>query len=1079
MKAYPDPIVVQQPDGSEVTIYLKGDEYLNWNEDETGFPVVRSEDGQWWVYAREEMGRFVPTSYIVGRVDPLSVGLSKPDIERMRSTIQQAPRLQQDKDGPHKVPPTGTMRNLVLLVNFSDLTITRSTAEFESLFNTSGYAVDGAAGSVKDYYTEASYGALTVQSTVTDAVTLSHGYAYYDPWPYVMVQEALAALEARGFDFSTMDGDGDGWVDGLTVIHAGGGQEYAGNDVNYIWSHYGSLAGTVTYDGVRMLMYHTEPARRGWDAYPSTWGITRIGVICHENGHFIGLPDLYDYGYDSEGAGHFCLMAGGSSNGDSGTKPAHMSAWCKAELGWLTPTLITVGGSFSLSQVETVAQSYKLQGPFASTQYFLIENRQGTGFDSGLPGTQKGILIWHVDETQPNNNDQTHYKVDLEEASGTQHLALHPNEGGNPGDDYDYFRSGNANDFMESTTPNNLSYAGVPLGLNIAGVSATGSTMSFAIVYTISGFVKTAGGQGVPNVQMHVEDEGEWETQDGLTNSNGFYEVRVEGHWTGRIVPIPPACNSLNAFDPAYLAYSEVTADSSEGNDFTAYHSPRLYVGPGMQIAQVLNCAQAGDTIVVLPGDYYESNIVLKDDVVIMSESNDPNDTALHATGSTAISITSLQSYCLMKGFKIVGGDMQQAVDRGAEISSCGANCRIQFNNCLFQNCGTGGEPSTEGTAIQMIGGGKLIVTDCTFDNNHMTSPYDEHDEAAVRFEGGASTAEFYGCYFGGNEIAIRGTADTVIIDGCHLSLNHPISRVTSVTGNEFVRINDCRWDYNEGQIILLLSGPFELAYTVIANNTVAMETPEECDLVHWNGNGAIRNCTIAYNQAPTYGDSYCLAWDASHADTLDKNIIAFNSANTGMNNPSNATHAHNCLQGNQGQQGWQPLCSLGTNFCTDPMLCGGQPPDYHISALSPCGPQNPAGLIGAYGIGCVPPCTITMIPPPAGLPFYKSCPQGDAQAVKLLLDFTGSQLPRTIAASEITLDTVPATPNTFKFKTPPSLPIVADSAVDAPDDTTSITHYCVAGTGSELVTVRLNGYPLGQCQVYVKTGDFDCSAYT
>ena len=45
VKAAPQPVVVLQPDGSEVTIYLKGDEYLHWNEDEAGFAVVKSADG--------------------------------------------------------------------------------------------------------------------------------------------------------------------------------------------------------------------------------------------------------------------------------------------------------------------------------------------------------------------------------------------------------------------------------------------------------------------------------------------------------------------------------------------------------------------------------------------------------------------------------------------------------------------------------------------------------------------------------------------------------------------------------------------------------------------------------------------------------------------------------------------------------------------------------------------------------------------------------------------------------------------------------------------------------------------------
>ena len=386
-----------------------------------------------------------------------------------------------------------------MLVNFSDLAVAYPRQNYDDLFNQIGYTADGAVGSVKDYYLQVSYNTLTVQSTVVEAVTLDHGYAYYgandiygdDIRPREMVEEALAKLEARGFDFRTVDGDGDGWVDGLTIIHAGGGEEYSGNDTNYIWSHEWSLISPVTYDGVSMQMYHTEPARRGWDAYPSTQGITRIGVICHENGHFLGLPDLYDYGYDSEGAGNFCLMAGGSWNGDYGTTPAHMSAWCKSSLGWVSPTLISSSGVYSLGQVETNAQVYKLQGSFPSSQYFLVENRQGVGFDAGLPGSLRGVLIWHIDETQTNNNDQTHYMVDLEEASGTQHLELDINAG----DDADYFRAGNATVFSESSTPNNLSYARQMLKLNVTNVGTSGASMpvTIALVPSISSISPNTG----------------------------------------------------------------------------------------------------------------------------------------------------------------------------------------------------------------------------------------------------------------------------------------------------------------------------------------------------------------------------------------------------------------------------------------------------------------------------------------------------------------------------------------------------------------------------------------------------------
>ena len=495
--ACPGPAQVTQPDGTPITVYLRGDEYAHWNESQRGYHITQN-DRREWVYMVAHNGQTVASEHAVGKADPQTVGAVKPDKAQLSEIGKQSRALRSATEGtldstqtaateaPTLSQTAGTLYNLVVLVNFSDLAVAYPTLDYDALFNQVGYTTDGAVGSVKDYYHEVSYNALTVQSVVAEPVTLANGYAYYgannpatgnDVRPREMVAEALAALEAGGFDFTTVDGDSDGQIDGLTIIHAGGGEEYSGNDTNYIWSHKWSLISPVTYDGVTMQTYHTEPARRGWDSSPSTQGITRIGVICHETGHFLGLPDLYDYGYDSEGAGNFCLMAGGSWNGSYGTTPAHMSAWCKTTLDWVTPTVAANNVLYTLAQVETTPQVYQLQGAFPSTQYVLVENRQGVGFDAGLPGSLRGLLIWHIDETQSNNNDQTHYKVDLEEAGGTQHLELNQNTG----NDLDYFRSGNATVFSATSTPNNLSYTGVPLGLDITDVSAAGATMTFTI----------------------------------------------------------------------------------------------------------------------------------------------------------------------------------------------------------------------------------------------------------------------------------------------------------------------------------------------------------------------------------------------------------------------------------------------------------------------------------------------------------------------------------------------------------------------------------------------------------------------
>ena len=68
--ANPDPVAFRQPDGTEVKIFLRGDEHFHWNEDSTGFPVVRSADGMAWVYAAEKDGTLAPTSIPAGSADP-------------------------------------------------------------------------------------------------------------------------------------------------------------------------------------------------------------------------------------------------------------------------------------------------------------------------------------------------------------------------------------------------------------------------------------------------------------------------------------------------------------------------------------------------------------------------------------------------------------------------------------------------------------------------------------------------------------------------------------------------------------------------------------------------------------------------------------------------------------------------------------------------------------------------------------------------------------------------------------------------------------------------------------------------
>lgn len=497
--ANPAPVEVSQPDGTRIRISRRGDEFYKWQEDEKGYTILKDTSTREWAYAeRDARGSLRAGKYKVGAHDPLKLGFPKRLTDTGKAARAKTVRAKRDSSpafsvsgnrvsaGPARTPIlAGTMKNLVILAEFSDLPHTRTSVEFDDLFNKPSYTGggDGAVGSVQDYYHEVSYNKLTVQSTVTAWVTLPHDAAYYgandadgaDIRPRQMVIDAINLLDDAGFDFSAVDGNGDGEADGLDIIHSGPGEEYGANDPDYIWSHQWALADPIVKDGVKMQMYHTEPEIR--EAGP---GITRIGVICHETGHFLGLPDLYDTTYLSAGAGAFCLMAGGSWNGplSDGSSPAHLSAWCKKTLGWASAAQPSTSGGYSLPRVEDHSDAlYLLRSPlFPSTEYFLAENRQGYGFDSYLPGTNRGMLIWHVDESRLNNDDPAHYLVDLEEADGVQDLEAGSAAGGA---DSDYFRLGNNSSFGDATIPNSKSYSGYGLGISMSGFPASADPMTF------------------------------------------------------------------------------------------------------------------------------------------------------------------------------------------------------------------------------------------------------------------------------------------------------------------------------------------------------------------------------------------------------------------------------------------------------------------------------------------------------------------------------------------------------------------------------------------------------------------------
>ena len=243
-------------------------------------------------------------------------------------------------------------------------------------------------------------------------------------------------------------------------------------------------------NGVRVYEYHVNPSV--WSTSGSSIG--RIGVIAHETGHFLGLPDLYDYG-DGSGIGSWGMMANSWGFNGNQYNPPIMSAWSKNVLGWVTPTVVSSSGSFSLRQACENSDMIRIDRGYPSGQYLLIENRQPCGFETAMP--QGGLAIFYIDDNAnnvlgypgqsgwPGNGD--HYEVALLQADGNYNLE----KGQGRGDSGDVFHAGGVNSIGPDGTsagnayPNTKPYlsSAHTVDLTISNISGAGSTMTFDITF--------------------------------------------------------------------------------------------------------------------------------------------------------------------------------------------------------------------------------------------------------------------------------------------------------------------------------------------------------------------------------------------------------------------------------------------------------------------------------------------------------------------------------------------------------------------------------------------------------------------
>jgi hypothetical protein len=207
------------------------------------------------------------------------------------------------------------------------------------------------------------------------------------------------------------------------------------------------------------------------------WNADALGVICHEYGHHLGLPDLYDTSASGgrSTVGSWDLMDYPYTGVPVGSNPPHLGAWSKRFLGFGAVTAVS-SGTVSLTPSETTAAG-ALEIFRAGSESFLLEYRRASAgtYDQGLPQSA-GLAVWHVDDnvvndfvTTGNNvvnspNGRGHVGVDLVEADGT---AANPNAGD----------LGRGNGFVDGQTlaaPQSNLFPGTVTGLVMTAIQGVG-----------------------------------------------------------------------------------------------------------------------------------------------------------------------------------------------------------------------------------------------------------------------------------------------------------------------------------------------------------------------------------------------------------------------------------------------------------------------------------------------------------------------------------------------------------------------------------------------------------------------------
>ncbi len=449
-----------------------------------------------------------PVRIIVGEADPIALGIPKglrpPKVLGQNILLPSLPT--ELEGGLISTAIRGSIPLLVIGVDYADAPATYTAGQIQPL-------LFGTSDSVSDYYNKTSYSSVTITTPTESHGTSNDGFIGWlrltgnhpntglSGWNSTanqqIAKDAILAADPS-INFAQYDTNENGVVESteLSVMIVVAGYEASyGSYSPSVWAHYWGMysVGYPIVDGKTIVQYALFGEKHGDH-------LATFGVMAHELGHLMyGLPDLYDTDTsngDSAGVGYFDLMGAGSwgavYGANAGSSPTQLSAWCKEYLSWGVVNTILSSQSVYFPKTDGNSSAVSRINTADSNQYFLLENRQFTGYDKGFEkdtgaSGHGGLVIYHIDKlkTPPQywyvNADENDKGVDVEEANegslgysmlDTNSSWAHTNM---------FFFSGNNTSFTNTTTPGSKLKDGTATNIFITDVSSYGDTMAATV----------------------------------------------------------------------------------------------------------------------------------------------------------------------------------------------------------------------------------------------------------------------------------------------------------------------------------------------------------------------------------------------------------------------------------------------------------------------------------------------------------------------------------------------------------------------------------------------------------------------